>query len=187
MAGVFVDFSNFTKTINSISFSLFNFLADFRSLFIRWCSATPRLLNNEGNRDKESGASVKDIKLVMSRLGMECEVEDDHDGDSDFVGGDELEGLFREEEPTLEEIRQVFEVFDENKDGYIDAVELSKVLCNLGLLCKNEQGIEDLERCRKMLKSFDRYAVGLLDFDDFLKFMEIERTFTSSELVLSLK
>ena len=172
MVGVFLDFSGFTKTLNSISFSLFNFLADFHSLFVSWRRDTPRLLSNEGYEDRESVMSVKDIKFVISRLGMEYGVQDDHE-ENEFVGKDELEGLFTDENPTLEEIREVFEVFDENKDGYIDAVELGKVLCNLGLLCKNEQGVEDLKQCSKMLKRFDRYDVGLLDFDDFLKFMEM--------------
>ena len=44
-------------------------------------------------------------------------------------GSKELSKLFEEQEPSLEEVKQAFDVFDENKDGFIDAKELQRVLC----------------------------------------------------------
>ncbi|KAB5544513.1 hypothetical protein DKX38_012625 [Salix brachista] len=73
-----------------------------------------------------------DIKLVMNSLGLEFH-EDGSGGDEGF-GADELLSLFEEEEPgSLEEVKEVFDVFDENKDGFIDARELNRVMCRLGL------------------------------------------------------
>ncbi|KAL8142336.1 hypothetical protein V2J09_015368 [Rumex salicifolius] len=54
---------------------------------------------------------------------------------------DEIEGLFAEEEPSLGEIKQAFDVFDRNGDGFIDAFELNGVLSSLGLL-KSELDLE---------------------------------------------
>lgn len=88
----------------------------------------------------------------------------------------ELEGVFEEEEPSLEEIREAFEVFDENRDGFIDAEELSRVLSGLGFINQSENDDDDdvvVNKCENMIRDFDRNRDGLLDFNDFIKLMEL--------------
>ncbi|KAK9188953.1 hypothetical protein WN944_020358 [Citrus x changshan-huyou] len=75
--------------------------------------------------------------------------------------------LFEEKEPSLEEVKDAFDVFDENKDGFIDALELQRVLCILGM----KEGFQ-LENCKKMIKTFDENGDGSIDFKEFVKFME---------------
>ncbi|KAL2903962.1 putative calcium-binding protein CML46 [Bienertia sinuspersici] len=85
-----------------------------------------------------------------------------------FFKTENFEGLFGEEEPCLEEIWEAFQVFDEDKDGFIDATDLGRVLCKLGYLKEGS----NVEKCKKMIRGFDRNSDGLLDFHDFLKFMQ---------------
>ncbi|XVE83761.1 hypothetical protein DITRI_Ditri16bG0112500 [Diplodiscus trichospermus] len=73
----------------------------------------------------------------------------------------------KEEEPSLEEVKQAFDVFDVNKDGFIDAEELQRVLCILGL----KEGLK-MENCIKMIKTFDKNGDDRIDFQEFVKFME---------------
>ncbi|XP_022751934.1 probable calcium-binding protein CML45 [Durio zibethinus] len=113
---------------------------------------------------KEDGGRVyrKDVEELMGKLGLFCSQESKKLNES--FGSDELSRLF-EEEPSLEEVKQAFEVFDENKDGFIDAEELQRVLRILGLK-------EGLENCNKMIKTFDEDGDGRIDFQEFVKFME---------------
>ncbi|KAJ6350561.1 hypothetical protein OIU78_006677 [Salix suchowensis] len=107
-----------------------------------------------------------DIKLVMNRLGLEFH-EDGSGGDEGF-GADELLCLFEEGEPgSLEEVKEVFDVFDENKDGFIDARELNRVMCRLGL----KEGIR-VEECSRMIRAVGEDRKEKIDFNDFFRFME---------------
>ncbi|KAF9677079.1 hypothetical protein SADUNF_Sadunf08G0070400 [Salix dunnii] len=104
-----------------------------------------------------------DIKLVMNRLGLEFH-EDGSGGDEGF-GADELLSLFEEEEPcSMEEVKEVFDVFDENKDGFIDARELNRVMCRLGL----KEGIQ-IEECSRMIRAVGEDSKEKIDFNDFFR------------------
>lgn len=85
----------------------------------------------------------------------------------EYYGSDELSRLFEEEEPSLEELKEAFDVFDVNRDGFIDALELQRVLCILGL----KEGLK-MDNCNKMIKNFDENRDGRIDFREFVKFME---------------
>lgn len=106
-----------------------------------------------------------EIELVMERLGLFCSPESEELKEP--MGSDELSDMFDENEPSLEEVREAFEVFDQNRDGFIDAEELQRILCGLGL----KEGFE-LENCRKMIKPFDGNEDGKIDFNDFVRLME---------------
>ncbi|KAE8734508.1 putative calcium-binding protein CML30 [Hibiscus syriacus] len=93
----------------------------------------------------------------MGNLGIFCSKE-----------SDELCRLFEEEEPSLEELKEAFDVFDVNKDGFIDAQELQRVVCVLGL----KEGLK-IENCNKMINKFDVNSDGRIDFQEFVKLMEI--------------
>ena len=100
-----------------------------------------------------------ELQIVMDRMGVayHSDGEKFHEG----VVADVLPQLF-EEEPSLDK-----EAFDENKYGFIDATELQRVLCSLGL--KEGSQVED---CRKMIKAFDEDDDGPIGFNEFVKFLE---------------
>ncbi|PIN24070.1 Calmodulin and related proteins (EF-Hand superfamily) [Handroanthus impetiginosus] len=115
--------------------------------------------------EKRISISAGEINLIMSRMGIVGELEDNTGNKS--LSEEDFMGLFDEEEPSLEEIKETFGVFDVNKDGFIDASELQRVLCSLGL----KEGCI-LEDCRRMIKAFDCNGDGLIDCKEFVKLME---------------
>ncbi|MBA0805779.1 hypothetical protein Gohar_005270 [Gossypium harknessii] len=94
--------------------------------------------------------SFSELKRVMEKAGMS-----------------EIGGLFEEEEPSLMEVKEAFDVLDENKDGFIDAKELRNALISLGLM---EEASED--DCKTMIKGFDDNCDGRIDFNEFVKVLE---------------
>ncbi|KAI3717003.1 hypothetical protein L1987_68296 [Smallanthus sonchifolius] len=112
------------------------------------------------------GIRKDEVKMVMGNLGLFCNWEGDNFPKS--LSGDDLFNMFEEEQPRLDEVKEAFYVFDENKDGYIDARELQRVLCALGLTGK----ADNMEDCKKMIRVFDSNNDGRIDFDEFVKFME---------------
>ncbi|KAJ4832970.1 hypothetical protein Tsubulata_010143 [Turnera subulata] len=124
--------------------------------------------NQESSFDKKKddrGVCRAEIELVMERLGLFCSPESGKLEES--MGSDELSQLFDEKEPSLEEVREAFDVFDQNGDGFIDARELQRIFYCLGL----KEGF-DLENCRKMINTFDENEDGRIDFSEFVRFME---------------
>lgn len=101
----------------------------------------------------------------MANLGVFRHLEDEKL--PQVLSSNDLLDMFEQEEPRLDEVKEAFGVFDENKDGFIDASELQRVLFVLGL--KERANIED---CRKMIGAFDENADGRIDFNEFVKFME---------------
>ncbi|KVI08445.1 calcium-binding protein CML37-like [Cynara cardunculus var. scolymus] len=78
-----------------------------------------------------------------------------------------FEDIFKEEQPRLDELGEAFDVFDENKDGFIDARELQRTLFALEM-----KEIADIEDCKKMIRAFDENTDGRIDFYEFVKLME---------------
>ncbi|CAN0910017.1 Probable calcium-binding protein CML46 [Linum grandiflorum] len=83
------------------------------------------------------------------------------------MGSDQILELFDEKEPSLEEVKEAFEVFDSNGDGFVDEVELQRVMVALGL--KEGFGVE---RCREMIRVVDENGDGKVEFGEFVKLME---------------
>ncbi|XP_043692941.1 probable calcium-binding protein CML45 [Telopea speciosissima] len=105
-----------------------------------------------------------EVEMVMENLGFF--VNKDDEKLQVGLGLEELSAMF-EEEPSIEEVKEAFDVFDENKDGFIDARELQRVLCSLGFA--EGSGVQD---CRKMIRAFDMNGDGKIDFGEFVRFME---------------
>ncbi|XP_071695255.1 probable calcium-binding protein CML46 [Rutidosis leptorrhynchoides] len=105
-----------------------------------------------------------EVEMVMSNLGIFC-----NKGESlpKSLSSNDLFNMFEEQKPQLDEVKEAFDVFDENKDGFIDARELHSVLSALGL--KEKAAMDD---CKKMIRVFDKNNDGRMDFDEFVKFME---------------
>ena len=61
-------------------------------------------------------------------------------------------------------MKEAFDVFDRNGDGYISAAELQAVMSNL---------IEKLtmEECDEMVREYDGNGDGLISYDEFNKMM----------------
>lgn len=117
-----------------------------------------------GSRD-DGVISRDEIKKVMEKMGFFCSSESEDLEES--YGFNELSGVFEEEEPSVEEVKQAFDVFDENRDGFIDERELQRVLCVLGLKEATELG-----NCKMMIRNFDENGDGRIDFNEFVKIME---------------
>ncbi|KAI3513382.1 hypothetical protein L1887_20713 [Cichorium endivia] len=103
-----------------------------------------------------------DVKIVMERLGM---VSDDEDM-TKITCLEDITSLFDENEPTLDELKEAFGVFDTNSDGFIDADELQLVLSKLGYSCISESD------CRRMIDGYDVDKDAKISSKEFLKLVE---------------
>nr|KYP76597.1 putative calcium-binding protein CML30 [Cajanus cajan] len=98
----------------------------------------------------------------MKKLGISVEVEGGRIGD---FGEQEISDMFENEVVSVGELEEAFNVFDENKDGYIDAEELRRVLCCLG-------SEKDIVQCQKMINVVDQNGDELIDLNEFFMLME---------------
>lgn len=97
--------------------------------------------------DHDKKLSLRDVKGVMENLVLENETT-----------------MFEEvEEVSLEEVREAFDLFDQNKDGFIDAGEVQRVLCELGFMEASKA------ECEAMIRNFDKDRDGRIDFEEFIE------------------
>ncbi|XP_047319532.1 probable calcium-binding protein CML45 [Impatiens glandulifera] len=123
--------------------------------------------NQSDDNIKESDKKISggELVTVMNKLGMPCEDDQPYEG---WFGSEELSGLFEEDGPSFDELKETFDVFDENKDGFIDVRELRRVLIRLGF---EEESSTEL-RCERMIRGCDENGDGLVDLREFVKLME---------------
>ncbi|KAG2325245.1 hypothetical protein Bca4012_039734 [Brassica carinata] len=178
--------SSLSQCQHSSSFPLFGLVDLFLIVFFRWVSFAqiffPRFcplikhqqcVSETKSKDLEiqslikhdDGLCIEDAEMVMQSLGLFTDSESD--GLQKRYSSEELSNLFEEKEPSLGEVKQAFDVFDDNRDGFLDPIDLQRVLTILGL----KQG-SNLENCRRMIRSFDGNKDGRIDFHGFVKFME---------------
>ncbi|OAY82559.1 putative calcium-binding protein [Ananas comosus] len=119
--------------------------------------------SENGHEDPNKLITREDVEMIMGRMGMRLGGGDDEPA----TGVDDLSGLFAEKEPSLEEVREAFSVFDENSDGFIDAKELQRVLSRLGFA----EGV-DLHACKRMIDAYDVNNDGRIDLIEFVKFLD---------------
>lgn len=115
------------------------------------------------HRKKFEELSVRELEIVMRQLGT-CY---DPEGDKlqDRMNSDDITALFEEQEPSLQEAREAFSIFDKNNDGFINAKELRRVL---GTLCFTQVSEAD---CIRMIRTYDDNGDGVIDFNEFVKLM----------------
>ncbi|XVF54331.1 hypothetical protein PTKIN_Ptkin05aG0172600 [Pterospermum kingtungense] len=118
-----------------------------------------KLPRDQTDETNHGNLSLSDVKKVIQQE-TSCGYEEN-------LAADKIGGLFEEEGPSLEEVKEAFDVFDENKDGFIDAKELWHVLVSLGF--STEVSEED---CKRMINGFDDDFDGRIDLTEFMKVME---------------
>ncbi|XP_002514744.2 probable calcium-binding protein CML45 [Ricinus communis] len=121
----------------------------------------PEAVSTENACCHNEELSTEELTTVLSVLGT-CY---DPDGDKlqDKLGSNDITALFEEQEPSLQEVKEAFSVFDQNKDGSIDATELNKVLRTL---CFPQASEAD---CTRMINAFDDNGDGVIDLDEFVR------------------
>ena len=101
---------------------------------------------------------------MLNRVGMvgldDCENKSN-------LGEEDLVGMFEEEEPSFEEIKETFKVFDGDEDGFVGAEDLQRVVLSLGL-----KECCSFDECKNMIKRFDVNGDGLIDFQEFVTLMD---------------
>jgi len=162
-----VGFLFFLTVLNWVAIKIRSFYLNCTSFLKK-----PSPLHGEGkksslvqNRGGGIRLSREEVELVMERLGLLCSEEEEELAED--MGSDEISDLFEDEDPSLGELREAFCVFDENCNGFIGARELQRVLSKLGF----NEGLS-LEECAGMIRAHVENSDGLIDFNDFVKFME---------------
>ena len=107
-----------------------------------------RVLKNVDNK-----LCLEEIRGMMEKVVSLCD--------------EEVEEIF--DDSVEEEVREAFDVFDENNDGFIDAEEIKKVFHGLGF---TEAASASEVECKRMIKAFDKNEDGLIDFNEFVKLLE---------------
>ncbi|KAI3967941.1 hypothetical protein MKX01_027124 [Papaver californicum] len=112
---------------------------------------------------------VGDVEMVMRNLGLGvfCNNFDAKQLHDQRLKSVEFSNLFDEDEPSLTELKKAFDLFDENKDGFINERELQSVMLKLGL----KEG-HDIKECQRMIRVFDDNGDGRIDFIEFVKCTE---------------
>lgn len=140
------------------------------------------------DRDAKGRISKSELSTVLSSLGddlndaeldeLMAKVDDDGDGFIDLhefitfhteksprasdasqassAGGDSVEWS-----EATDALQAAFDVFDVNKDGYISAEELRRVMCSLG------DKHTSLADCRHMINCVDKNGDHKVDFTEF--------------------
>ncbi|XP_033508962.1 probable calcium-binding protein CML45 [Nicotiana tomentosiformis] len=159
--GLVITFQEFRSCSSSI----------FRAILLVF---TPYKKSETSSKSKNCGPEIvttnnealleeDDVEIVLDTLMIFCNQNED---DFDKVGLAEVFDSFDETETSLEEVKEAFNMFDGNGDGYIDANELKKVICKMGFL---EFSLED---CQRMIVPFDVNTDGKIEFAEFLKLLE---------------
>ncbi|WCJ42065.1 Calcium-binding EF-hand family protein [Euphorbia peplus] len=112
----------------------------------------------------ELGAVLKSMGSTTTSDELERvmeEVDTDKDG---FINLDEFASLCRTSSDAAEELKDAFDLYDQNKNGLISKTELHQVLTRLGMSCS-------VEDCVKMIQSVDSDGDGCVNFDEFKQMM----------------
>ncbi|ERM97253.1 hypothetical protein AMTRI_Chr01g126590 [Amborella trichopoda] len=127
-------------------------------------------ISNAHDIYSEVELTIDDVKMVTEILGLGIG-RDEREGHSEKTCDCELLSdiavMLEEKEASVEELKEVFHVFDEDRDGFIDAADLQRVM---GILRLREA--MDLAQCHKMIRAFDENRDGRIDYEEFKIMME---------------
>lgn len=121
--------------------------------------------NLSKHRDDGIEMTHEDVESVMTKMGLDF----DHGRTMVYkaIGSNCMSELFDDDEPSLDEVKQAFLVFDEDNDGYIDALDLYRVLRNLGL----REGV-GVDECEQMIAKYDMNRDRRIDMVEFIRVLE---------------
>jgi len=100
----------------------------------------------------------KVLELVM-------EVDLNGDGTIDFQEFLQMMKKKSSEADQMEDLRDAFRMFDRNKDGYIDLIELRKVTSLMGATLSSSE-------IQEFMKEADKDGNGKIDYDEFVNMMK---------------
>jgi len=122
----------------------------------------------------ELGQVLRSVGIASTHEELEAmvrEVDSDNDGFIDLEEFIQLNKLTKEAiDDEHKTMAAAFEVFDINKDGFISAAELYRVLSDLGEVLTEED-------CRTMIRNVDRNGDQLVDFSEFKYLMQDTRVY----------
>ncbi|GAA0185714.1 calmodulin-related [Lithospermum erythrorhizon] len=101
-----------------------------------------------------STSSPEDISLMMQ------EIDIDKDG---YINLKEFSSFIKPKESSdggINELKEAFDMYDENHNGLISANELHQILNQIGQSCT-------VQDCEKMIKTVDADGDGCVSFDEF--------------------
>ena len=129
---------------------------------------------NQFDANKDGKISVMELGDVLKAMGSACTEEElkrtmeDIDTDKDgFINISEFSSLCRPSSDSVtaaSELRDAFDLYDQDKNGLISANELDLVLNRLGMTCS-------VDDCVKMIESVDSDGDGNVNFEEFQKMM----------------
>ncbi|XVF09482.1 hypothetical protein REPUB_Repub07fG0096800 [Reevesia pubescens] len=124
--------------------------------------------------NKDGKISVSELGDVLKALGSNYtdeelkRVMEDIDSDKDgFINLSEFSSIYRSSSDAVtaaSELRDAFDLYDQDKNGLISATELHLVLNRLGMT-------SSVDDCIKMIKSVDSDGDGNVNFEEFQKMM----------------
>ncbi|ESW03940.1 hypothetical protein PHAVU_011G054100 [Phaseolus vulgaris] len=129
------------------------------------------------DRNGDGRISVEELRDSLVNMGIEIpekeladmiqRIDVNGDGCLDMEEFGELYESIMEERDEEEDMLEAFNVFDQNRDGFISVDELRTVLASLGL----HQG-RSLEECRKMIVKVDIDGDGMVNYKEFRQMMK---------------
>jgi len=132
------------------------------------------------DKNGDGKISGEELAGVMSALGSEPSQEEvtrmmkEMDSDKDgFVSLDDFAEFCSKkvdgDESGVKELRDAFDMYDQDKNGLISTNELHLVLSRLGERCS-------VEDCSRMIQSVDSDGDGNVNFDEFRRMMTSSKT-----------
>uniref|UniRef100_A0A1J3CKZ7 Putative calcium-binding protein CML36 n=1 Tax=Noccaea caerulescens TaxID=107243 RepID=A0A1J3CKZ7_NOCCA len=131
------------------------------------------------DRDNDGAVSRHDLESLLSRLGPDPPTEEEIDVmlrevDCNGDGTIRLEELASrvvssDQSRDSNELKETFEFFDTDRDGYISAEELLRVFSTIG----DERCT--LDDCKRMIASVDDDGNGSVCFTEFSRMMDLPR------------
>ncbi|ONK77266.1 uncharacterized protein A4U43_C02F4780 [Asparagus officinalis] len=126
--------------------------------------------NGDGRITKqELSSSLDNLGIYIPDEDLEAmvaKIDVNRDGCVDMEEFGALYQTIMDERDEEEDMREAFNVFDQNGDGFITVEELRSVLGSLGL--KQGRTVED---CRRMIKRVDADGDGRVNFKEFKQMM----------------
>ncbi|GLT63556.1 hypothetical protein SLA2020_361140 [Shorea laevis] len=129
---------------------------------------------NQFDANKDGKISVSELGDVLKALGTTYSQEElqrvmeDIDIDRDgFINLSEFAALCHnspDADTAAIELRDAFDLYDQDKNGLISTSELHLVLNRLGMKCSEED-------CARMIQSVDSDGDGSVNFEEFQKMM----------------